>query len=152
MIPLTLFDSNSLKRIRKEYQDFHPSVTSSVIPDDKWHFIYIELDIEGKEYSIIYGLIENLVFWKEVVEKYNLNVEAFCALRIGGKSGSWDRTHSPKLGKLFNAIRTSSSTKPKIWIADDCLELREIWSEINPHEKGFYGDMHFFEATWHKIR
>jgi len=51
-------------------------------------------------------------------------------------------------GKLFNSIRTSKLNKPRLWIADDCLELREVWREIEPHEDGFYGQMHFFEATW----
>lgn len=148
MIPLTLFNSDALLQIRHEYKDFHKSVTSSVVPDDQWHFVFINAELHGRECSIIYGLIENLVFWKEVVEKYALNVEAFCALRVGGKSGSWDYTHSPKRGKLFQAIRASKSKKPRLWIADDCLELREIWREMEPHEDGFYGQMHFFEAKW----
>lgn len=148
MIPLSLFDSNTLMRIRKEYQNFHPSATSSVVPDDKWHFVFIIAELDGRECKFVYGFIENLVFWKEVVEKYALNVEAFCALRVGGKSGSWDHTHSPNRGKLFDAIRTSKGIRPKLWIADDCLELRKIWREISPHDDGFYGNTHFFEAKW----
>ena len=150
MIPLTLFDSNTVLRIRNEYPNFHSYMTSSVIPDDKWHFIFIQAEVQGKEYNFLYGFIENLTFWKEVVERFSLNIEAFCALRVGGKSGSWEHTHSPATGKLFNSIRTSKENKPKLWIADDCLELREIWREINPHEKGFYGVMHFFETTWNE--
>jgi len=100
MIPLTLFDSSTLARIRKGYQNFHPSVTSSVVPDDQWHFVFINAELNGRESSVMYGLIENLTFWKEVVEVYGLNIEAFCALKVGGKSGSWDHTHSPKTGKL----------------------------------------------------
>lgn len=148
MIPLTLFDGAELKRIRAEYRDFHPAVTSSVVPDDKWHFVFINAGLKGRKFNLVYGLIENMVFWREVVEKHALNVEAFCALRVGGKSGSWDYTHSPKRGKLFEAIRVSKAKKPRLWIADDCLELREIWREIEPHEKGFYGQMHYFEAKW----
>lgn len=150
MIPLTLFNSTTLVRIRKDYQNFPPSVTSSVIPDDEWHFVFINAELNGLECSFVYGLIENLTFWKEVVEVYALNIEAFCALRVGGKSGSWEHTHSPKTGKLFDSIRTSNLNKPKLWIADDCSELRNIWREINPHEDGFYGQMHFFETTWNK--
>ena len=148
IIPLTLFDSEELRRIRKEYQDFHPSATSSVVPDDQWHFVFINAKLEGRECNIVYGLVENLVFWKEVVEKYALNVEAFCALRVGGKSGSWDYTHSPKRGKLFKTIRKSKLKKPIVWIADNCLELREVWQEIESHEDGFYGQMHFFKTKW----
>lgn len=148
IIPLTLFNSSTLIRIRKEYQNFHPSVTSSVIPDDEWHFVFINVELDGQEYSFVYGLIENLTFWQEVVEVYALNIEVFCALKVGGKSGSWDHTHSPKTGKLFDSIRTSKLNKPKLWIADDCSELRNIWREINPHEDGFYGQMHFFETIW----
>lgn len=150
MIPLTLFDVKTLKQIRQEYQDFHPSITSSVVPDDQWHFVFIKMELDGQERNVVYGLIENLTFWKEVVEGYDLDIEAFCALRVGGKSGSWDHTHSPKTGKLFDSIRMSKSKKPRVWIADNCLELREIWREISPHENGFYGQMHFFEATWSK--
>ena len=95
----------------------------------------------------MYALIENLTFWREVVEKYAFTIEAFCALRVGGKSGSWDRTHSPD-GQLFTAICRSQSRKPIIWIADDCMELRTIWTEIEPHERGFYGQMHYFETSW----
>ncbi|MBK1618491.1 hypothetical protein CKO42_08575 [Lamprobacter modestohalophilus] len=150
MIPLTLFDYSTLVRIRKEYQNSHPSATSSVVPDDEWHFVFINTELNGKEFSFVYGLIENLTFWKEVIEVYALNIEAFCALRVGGKSGSWDHTHNPKKGKIFDSIRTSKLNKPRLWIADDCSELRNIWREINPHEDGFYGQMHFFEAIWNK--
>lgn len=148
IIPLTLFNSSTLVRIRNEYQNFHPCVTSSVVPDDEWHFVFINAELNGQECSLVYGLIENLTFWKEVVEVFALNIEAFCALKVGGKSGSWDRTHSPKTGKLFDSIRTSELNKPRLWIADECMELREIWREIEPHENGFYGQMHFFEAVW----
>jgi len=148
MIPLSLFDVADLRLIRQKYHDFHPSLTSSVVPDDQWHFLFIKIKLNGQEYSLVYGFIENLTFWKEIVERFDLNVEAFCALRVGGKSGSWDCTHSPKRGKLFDAIRMSESKKPKIWIADGCVELREIWREIDPHERGFYGQMHFLKATW----
>ncbi|NCJ07318.1 hypothetical protein GS597_12530 [Synechococcales cyanobacterium C] len=61
MIPLTLFDSDTLIRIRKEYQDFHSSVTSSVVPDDQWHFVFINAELDGRECNFVYGLIENLV-------------------------------------------------------------------------------------------
>jgi hypothetical protein len=43
LIPLTLFGSTELQRIRSEYPDFHPSVTDSLVPDDRWHFVYLEL-------------------------------------------------------------------------------------------------------------
>jgi hypothetical protein len=148
MIPLTLFNSSTLTRIRREYKNFHPSATSSVVPDDQWHFVFINAELNGEECSLLYGLIENLTYWKEVVEVYALNIEAFCALRVGGKSGSWDHTHSPTTGNLFDSIRRSKSNKPRLWIADDCLELRKIWQEINRHEAGFYGQMHFFETNW----
>jgi len=148
MIPLTLFNPNELESIRNTYTDFHPCVTSSVIPDDRWHFVFLLCESGGIEFPLFYGLIENLVFWKEVVEKYDLDVEAFCALRVGGKSGSWDHTHSPSIGKLFKSIRSSQSKKPIIWIADDCFELRKIWREINPHDEGFYGQMHYFATGW----
>jgi len=149
MIPLSFFTTTEIENIRKNYPDcFHPGVTNSVIPDDKWHFVFLTLAVDGEEMSMIYGLIENLTFWKEVVEKFDLNVEVFCALRVGGKSGSWDHTHSPINGKLFNAIATSKSEKPKVWIADDCLKLRKIWDEIEQHENGFYGQMHFFKTIW----
>ncbi|BBB32009.1 hypothetical protein TTHT_0407 [Thermotomaculum hydrothermale] len=148
MIPLTLFDPDELMKIRSNYKGFHSSVTTSVVPDDKWHFVFINAAVEGENISFLYGLIENLVFWKEVVESNNLKIESFCGLRLGGKSGSWDFTHSPSSGKLFNAIRNSKASKPKLWIADECYELRKIWREIEPHDNGFYGQMHFFEAKW----
>jgi hypothetical protein len=98
----------------------------------------------------MYGCIENLLFWTEVVEKYGLSVDVFCALRVGGKSGSWDYTHSPTRGALWKSINESSSemSKPKFWIADDCAELRNRWREIEPHDRGYYGQMHFFRTDW----
>lgn len=83
-----------------------------------------------------------------MVGPYELDVEDFCALRVGGKSGSWDHAHSPESGKLFTAIRSSRSKKPRLWIADKRHALREIWREIEPHEREFYGKMSYFAAKW----
>lgn len=148
MIPLTLFKPRELARVREEYPDFHPSMTTSAVPDDEWHVVYISAAWNGVEGALLYALVENLTFWQEIVEQYSLTVEAFCALRAAGKSGSWDHTHSPQEGKLFSAIRTSTSPRPGIWIADDCEELRLIWREIEPHDRGNYGEMHYFETNW----
>ena len=149
MIPLTLFVISELEEIRKQYTEYHSSVTSSVIPDNDWHFCYINATVDNVSMDIIIGFIENLVFWREIIEKYDMRVDIFCALRVGGKSGSWDYTHSPKKGKLFNSIKNSlSQRRPKYWIADECLELREIWKEIKPHERGFYGEQHFFKTDY----
>jgi hypothetical protein len=148
MIPLTLFKPKELARIRDEYPDFQPSMTTSAVPDDEWHIVYISAVWNGVEGALLYAFVENPTFWREVVEQYSLTVEAFCALRVAGKSGSWDHTHSPQEGKLFNAVRTSTSPRPGIWIADDCEELRQIWKEIEPHNRGNYGEMHYFETRW----
>lgn len=149
MIPLKLFNINDLKRIRDENTEFHSSVTTSVIPDDEWHFCYINVIVNNKSLDLVIGFIENLVFWKEIIEKYDMKVDVFCALRVGGKSGSWDNTHSPDNGKLFNAIKNSlPKRRPRFWIADDCEELRKIWDEINPHGRGFYGHQHFFKTNY----
>jgi len=151
MIPLRLFNKIQLIEMRQKYTHFHESVTTSVVPDEHWHFCYISALVE-RRYSInvVLGLIENLVFFEEVIKKYQMPLEVFCALRVGGKSGSWDYTHSPSKGKLWKAIEESSvaSLKPKYWIADDCFELRKIWREINPHERGFYGEPHYFRTKW----
>ncbi len=147
MIPLKFFDDNELKNIREKYTDYHRSVTSSVIPDNEWHFCYILLEKDNETVNIIAGFIENLVLWEEIFKKYNIPIDVFCALQMGGKSGSWDKTHSPSEGKLFKAIQNSDpKIRPKYWIADECYELREHWTEINPHERGFYGQQHFFRT------
>jgi len=146
IVPLSFFSRTEVENIRRQYPNYHHTVTTSVIPDDSWHFCYLEVIADGYSISLIYGLIENLVFWKEIVEKYGLIIDAFCALRVAGKSGSWDYTHSPSKGKLFKAIQESPcrEQRPKVWIADNCEELREIWEEIDPHGGGFYGTMHYF--------
>jgi hypothetical protein len=149
MIPLKLFSFEELAKIKEQYTDYHSSVTLSVIPDNEWHFCYVAVTQNSKSIDIIIGFVENLVFWKEIVEKHDISIDVFCALRVGGKSGSWDYTHSPKQGKLFNAIKNSLPQKrPKYWIADDCYELKKIWTEIEPHENGFYGDQHFFKTRY----
>lgn len=146
MIPLRLFDADQYQRLRSDYgqryRPYHPAIA-----DPDWHAVYIRAEAEGYEGALVYVLLENLLFWNEIVAPYGLEVEAFCALRVGGKSGSWDRTHSPN-GRLFSAIRASAAARPRLWIADDCLELRALWPELARHERGFYGQMHFFRCDW----
>lgn len=147
MIPLTLFDREAIDKLRLKYTSFNHYLPDSCLPDEQWHMIYFELECQGYEFSLFYGLIENLVFWKEVIEPFKLNVEVFCALRVGGKSGSWEFIHQPQ-SQLFMTINKSNIIKPKFWIADDCAKLREIWEEVEPHENGFYGQMHYFKTNW----
>lgn len=145
IIPLTLFDEANLNQIRNKYpNNFHSCVTPSVIPDDKWHFVYLHIRIGNQDHQLMYGLIENLTFWQEVVKPYQLDVDCFCALRVGGKSGSWDNTHSPE-SKLFQAIQ-QSDIRPKLWIADNYFDIKKVWQEIAPFDG--YGEMHFFKTDW----
>jgi hypothetical protein len=118
---------------------------------------YFEFSVGEDSYSFLYVMMENLVFWKEICEPGGLRVPLFCALRVGGKSGSWDYTHSPRRGKLWGAIRDSHSphsNRPVWWIADDNNELRDCWDGIGFdgegrfHEERWYGIPHYFRCDW----
>jgi hypothetical protein len=149
MIPLRFFDIVELKKLRQENTNFHSSVTTSVVPDDDWHFCYAEVSKGEITIDVLFGYIENLVFWKDIAVKFDLKVDIFCALRVGGKSGSWDNTHSPENGKLFSEIKNSVNCYlPKYWIADNCGELRKIWDEINPSRGSIYGKQYFFKTNF----
>lgn len=149
MIPLKLFGWDELKKLREENTKFHSSVTSSVVPDNDWHFCYFYIAVDNNEIELLFGFIENLVFWKDVIVTNDMNLDIFCALRVGGKSGSWDNTHSPENGKLFNSIRNSMhKSRPRFWIADNCSELRKIWKEINPSKGSIYGKQYFFKTNF----
>ena len=135
IIPLTLFNNNQLKNIRHSYTTYHRSVTNSVIPDDVWHFIFLHISTRSNDFFILYGLMENIVFWKEVIEKYNLNISILCAFNVAGKSGSTYAIHSQD-GPLFQVIKQSTVQKPLFWIFDRDFGLPTHWhkTELNTIE------------------
>ena len=153
MIPLRVFVPEEVERIREAYS----YIRHNVIPDQEWHMCYLNASVNGYGCSALYVLIENLVFWKEICEPCALRVPLFCALRVGGKSGSWDSTHSPRRGKLWNAIRQSGlhpSNRPLWWIADNYVELRHYWDGLGFDGQGkfeedqWYGIPHYFRCDW----
>jgi hypothetical protein len=151
MVPLKLFDSERVKLLRKQYEkNRNPHIADFVIPDKKWHFIYFVVEMDGREYDFLYGLIENLVFFKEVVQRYDLNIEIFCALRVGGKSGSWESIYNIKSSKLVSEIAFSKTGRPKVWITDTCYEIEKVWQRLDDEEECRYGKMSFFKADWEK--
>ncbi len=47
IVPCRFFSRDELKRIRGIYTNYHPSMTSSVIPDDVWHFCFMKMSVES---------------------------------------------------------------------------------------------------------
>lgn len=151
IIPLTLFCPDELDSMReKGTGHFHSCMTDSVITDDQWHITCVK--IRGIQ-PFLYAHMENLLFWEAIVERFDLKIDAFCALQMGGKSGSWDKSpHMLTGSKLARKIMDSRFHRPKLWIGDetDFLDNRvKNFTRLDPEDKNNgYGVPHYWTTGW----
>jgi hypothetical protein len=145
--------------------DFEPIVNfeTGKVPDElgavlKSNPLYIMTDYSVKFTNAIKGIYSNfdresfdLSHYDGIYGKYRgIEIEQMIPLTLFNKTQLIEMRQKYSKGKLWKAIEKSSvpSLKPKYWIADDCSELRPILREINPHERGFYGQPHYFRTKW----
>lgn len=119
MIPFRLWDNDERVSFKEAYE-YHPSITSHPIPDTDWHIVYFLLRLKSDSGELFFPIVfigaENLLIFEHLFIKYQIPIEGFFAVRVEGKSGSWDYTHDFNRGKLPRAIEASPiNLRPKFW-------------------------------------
>lgn len=142
IIPLKLFEDCEL--LRAEYPNVHSSATSSAIPDDKWHAVYLELSMEFKgqrhTQGLLYFHLENLLCLEQVFAAHHIPIDIFYAKKVQGKSGSWEFIHSED-SKLMHAVqKLPVELRPKIWAAD-CVDFTTEGEQL-------FGFASWYEPPW----
>jgi len=157
MIPFKLWTDSERDNFKKAYQ-YHPSTTNHPVPDKEWHLVYFLLRLTSGAgelfFPIVFVAAENLLVFEEIFRKYEIPIEGFFAVRVAGKSGSWDYTHDFNKGKLPVAIQNApKSLRPKFWGLE-----KGKWGEALPRSftdagkiSGLgYGGCTIFKTNWRK--
>lgn len=155
MISFKLWDDDERNRFKTTYE-YHHSVTSHPVPDADWHIVYFLLrlksDLEDLVFPLVFIGAENLLVFEHIFNKYNIPIEGFFAVRVAGKSGSWDYTHNFSHGKLPHAIAEAPLyIRPRFWGLE-----KSKWGDKLPQsfvKKGKisglgYGGCTVFETHW----
>ena len=99
-----------------------------LIPDNDWHLVYfllrLSLDVGHRSFPIVFPIVfipaENLLIFEQIFQKYEIPIWFFFAVRVGGESGSWDRTHDFEQGQLPRAIQDAPrDIRPTFWGLDE---------------------------------
>ena len=112
IIPLQLF--SNCPSLRQEYPNFHSSVTSSAIPDDLWHAVYLNIELRFKgqttHQNLLFFHLENLLCFEQVFVAHQIPIDILYAKRVGGKSGSSYSALTTSIDNLvfFNTTLTST--------------------------------------------
>lgn len=142
IIPLKLFEDCG--PLRAAYPNVHSSATSSAIPDDVWHAVYLELSIEfeGQRCSekILYFHLENLLCLEQVFGAYDIPIDIFYAKKVQGKSGSWEFIHSEQSKFMAAVQKLPVGLRPKIWAAD-CADFTKDGEQL-------FGFASWYEPPW----
>ena len=124
IIPLTLFSDCEI--LRAQYPNVHSSMTTSSIPDDEWHAVYLDVCVEFRGQQIrqqlLYLHLENLLCFEQVFQVHQIPIDVLYAKRVEGKSGSWEFIHSEGSQIMQSIIKSPIELRPKIWAAD-CPEF-----------------------------
>lgn len=152
MIPLTLWTLDE-QEILNNSKNYHPSAANGVICDKYWHLVYILIETDNDKYiPVIFIGAENLLVLNEIIKKYEIAMHSFFAVRVGGKSGSWDATHNFHQGQLPKAIASLPiHLRPKYWGGDVHLVLPSSFT-LQPNMTvpnfGFEG-CQFYNTNWY---
>ena len=155
MVPLKLWDKDERTDLKNIYE-YNRRMTNHPIPDSDWHIIYFSLmlksDIGNFNLPIIFIGAENLLIFEKLFRKYQIPIELFFAVRVAGKSGSWDSTHDFKKGKLPYAIQESSiNIRPKYWGLEESKwgdNIPQKFKKIGKIDRLGYGGCSFFQTNW----
>ncbi len=137
MIPLQVWTASERERFQHHYVT-HPGVALHPVPDDDWHLVYIELHVAHENGAltvpVLFMAMDNLLVYREVFLAYGIALEAFFAVRVGGKSGSWDQTHDFARGQLPRAIAEApAALRPRFWALEEsvwCADLPDTFRAI----------------------
>jgi len=135
MIPLTLWSEANLEDFKAEFATL---TQSKLVICEAWHVIFMLLRVKRGEREVdvpaFFVAAENLLVFREIFKKYELPIEIFLAVRVGGKSGSWDWTHDFERGHLPRAIMEEPKIRPKIW-GYDTANSRHDRTALPPGER-----------------
>jgi len=135
MIPLTLWSEAKLEDFKA---DFATLTQSKLVSCEAWHVMFMLLRVKrGKrevDVPAFFVAAENLLVFREIFKEYELPIEIFLAVRVGGKSGLWDWTHDFERGHLPRAIMEEPKIRPKIW-GYDTANSRDDWTALPPGER-----------------
>lgn len=153
MIPFKIWSDNHRNEHKKLYKTHS---YGSPVAEEDWHlvFLYLRIVVNGDttEYPVIFIGAENLLVFKEIFEKFEIPFDVFFAVRVAGKSGSWDMTHDFSRGELPQAIqKTTPILRPKFWGLEECK-----WGDDLPQsfvKKGKipglgYGGCTIYQTNW----
>ena len=145
VIPLKLFSDCEI--LRAQYPNVHSSVTSSSIPDDDWHAVYLDgcLAFKGQQIrqQVLYLHVENLLCFEQVFQVHQIAIDVLYAKRVQGKSGSWEFIHSEE-SQIMQCIEKSPvELRPKIWAAD-CPEFTRDGERI-------FGFASWYQPPWSTV-
>lgn len=152
IIPLTLWTKDEQKALAND--NYHPCIADGVICDDTWHLVYLLIQTNNNQYiPIVFVGAENLLVLNEIIKKYHVAMQSFFAVRVGGKSGSWDATHNFHRGQLPKAIaELPAPLRPKYWGGDVHLSVPDYFA-LQPSMtiKGFGFDegCQFYDTNWY---
>ena len=145
IIPLKLFSDCEI--LRAQYPNVHSSVTSSSIPDDDWHAVYLDvrLEFKGQEtrQQLLYLHLENLLCFEQVFQAYQIPIDVLYAKKVEGKSGSWEFIHSEESQTMQSIARSPVELRPKIWAAD-CPEFTTDGERI-------FGFSSWYQPPWSSV-
>lgn len=150
MIPLSLWSVDEIAGF--ESYNFSLHSIGNYVSDKQWHVIFLLVDTQYGEIPVFFIAAENLLILEEIFNKYQIGLETFFAIRVGGKSGSWDATHDFETGKLPNRIKTiPHSLRPKFWGSDNHLKLPSFFTKIEEATvpgMGFEDGCQFFRTNY----
>ena len=152
-VPLWFFAPKEHDRIRSRYRTMHSRTEYNPIPSAKFDAALLRVRIRSagenlKPIFVLYACLDNLIVHDLLLANHRAPVEAFCAVRCGGKSGSWDDVHHPDEGVLFKSIRSSQALlRPRWWMSDRPYHLPTGWRSVGLHEAN-YGVPACFLTSW----
>ena len=84
--------------------------------------------------------LENLLCFEQVFRAQQIPIAVFYAKRVGGKSGSWDYTHSEDGTLMRSILESDVALRPKIWAAD-CPDFTRQGEHI-------FGFANWYQPPW----
>jgi hypothetical protein len=120
MIPLQFFVNT--QHLREEFQNYHPCMTSSSLPDDVHHATYLVVTLlyQGRKYhrEIFFFHCENVLLWNQFFLRYAIPIDVVYAKCVGGKSGSWEDIYTEESSFVQHIVQAPHEIRPKIWAMD----------------------------------
>ena len=155
MIPFKLWGNNERNTFPSKYE-YHSSMTNHPVPDADWQIVYFLLRFQLASETLIFPIVfigaENLLIFEKIFKKYNIPIDLFLAVRVAGKSGSWDYTHDFTKGKLPRAIKEAPmDLRPRYWGLEEVKwgnNIPETFKKVLRIKGLGYGGCTIFQTNW----